>query len=224
MLASGACVVGGSEQLTAPLPISDEAAGRFYLSVSPPETLPELLKLLVAVARSGVFSRWDFYTADTMKRLFGDHVVPKVLDDGVVTAVSAHGYLNLVAGPDETTRHMPYLSGIGIDARKPNANGWPFCCRFDAEFWGDIPGLDFRSVTQLLGAGWKEDRVAEAQVELSRAQPFNPPPLPATGYKANAIILYESYPATPIVLTFDSTGRLHDFHAEWPKMQAQEKP
>jgi hypothetical protein len=39
-----------------------------------------------------------------------------------------------------------------------------------------------------------------------------------------AIILYESYPATRIVLTFDSAGRLHYFHAEWPKMQAQEKP
>jgi hypothetical protein len=177
----------------------------------------------MAVAKSGVFSRWDFYTAGTITRLFGDHVVPKALDDGVVTRVSAHGYLNLVAGPDESTRQAPYLSGIWVDASKPNANGWPFCCRFDAEFWGDIPGLDFRSVTQLLGAGWKEDRMAEAQAALSRAEPFNPPPPPVTGYKADAIIFYESDPAR-IVLTFDSTGRLHDFHAEWPKMQAQEKP
>jgi hypothetical protein len=220
----GVCVAGETEHSTAPLPVSDEAANRFYSSVSPPETLPQLLRLLVAVAQSGVFSRWDFYTAETVRRLFGDHVVTKVLDDGVVTVVSAHGYLNLVAAPDETTRQMPYLNGIWIDARKPNANGWPFCCRFDAEFWGDIPGLDFRSVTQLLGAGWKEDRMAEAQVALSRAEPFNPPSRPATGYKANAIILYESDPATRIVLTFDSAGRLHDFHAEWPKMQAQEKP
>jgi hypothetical protein len=40
---------------------------------------------------------------------------------------------------------------------------------------------------------------------------------------ANAIIRYDSYPAERIVLTFDSAGRLHDFHAEWPKMQAQQK-
>ena len=222
MLASGVCVAGGLEGSTVAVPVSDQAADRFYSSVSAPETLPQLLKLLVAVARSGVFSRWDFYTAGTMKRLFGDHVIPTVLDDGIVTSISAHGYLNLVAAPDASTRRAPYLSGIWIEASKPNANGWPFCCRFDAEFWGEIPGLDFRRVTQLLGAGWKEDLRAEAEVAVSRAEPFNPP-VPATGYMANAIIRYDSDPAERIVLVFDPAGRLHDFHAEWAKMQAQQK-
>ena len=209
---------------TAPMPISDQVADSFYSSVSSPETIPQLLGLLVRLARSGMFSRWDFYTTDSMSRLFGANVISRVDDDGIVTVVSAHGYLNLVAGPDESTRQQPYLSGIWVSARKPNANGWPFCCRLDAEFWGDIAGLDFKSVIDDLGSHWREDRGAEAQVAMSRAEPFNPPPKPTTGYMANAIVIYESDPATRISLEFDSAGRLHSFYAEWPKMPSQEKP
>jgi hypothetical protein len=206
------------------MPISDQATHRFYSSVAPPETIPQLLDLLVKLARSGVFSRWDFYMTDNMRRLFGPNIVSQVDDDGIVTVVSAHGYLNLVAGPDESTRQLPYLSGIWISASKPDANGWPFCCRLDVEFWGDIPGLDFRSVTRDLGSHWREDRDAEWQVATSRAEPFNPPPKPATGYMADAIVVYESYPATRISLIFDSAGRLRSLYAEWPKMASQEKP
>jgi hypothetical protein len=222
-LAWGLCMsVSAGEP--APTPISDRAAHSFYSSVSPPETIPDLLSLLVRLARSGVFSRWDFYTPDNMTRLFGTHVVSEVLDDGIVTVISGHGYLSLVAGPDESTRQLPYLSGIWISASKPNANGWPFCCRLDVQFWGDIPGLDFKNVTRNLGSHWREDRDAEWQVADSRAEPFNPPPKPPTGYMGDAIVVYESYPATRISLMFDSAGRLHSFYAEWPKMPAQEKP
>jgi hypothetical protein len=80
------------------------------------------------------------------------------------------------------------------------------------------------SVTGDLGGHWREDRDAEMHVAISRAEPFNPPPKPATGYMADAIVVYESDPATRISLDFDSAGRLHSFYAEWPKMIAQEKP
>jgi hypothetical protein len=49
----------------APMPISDQVAESFYSSVSSPETIPQLLVLLVRLARSGVFSRWDFYIPKT---------------------------------------------------------------------------------------------------------------------------------------------------------------
>lgn len=220
---TGVVCVDATAHDTAPMPISDQVADSFYSSVSSPETIPQLLGLLVRVARSGVFSRWDFYTEDSMSRLFGTNVISRVDDDGIVTVVSAHGYLNLVAGPDEDTRQIPYLSGIWISASKPNANGWPFCCRLDVEFWGDIPGLDFKSVIEDLGSHWREDRRAEAQVAISRAEPFNPPPKPTTGYMANTIVVYESYPATRISLEFDSAGHLHSFYAEWPKMPSEAK-
>ena len=223
LLIRGVCIAAPARE-SPPRPISDQTAHRFYSSVSPPETIPQLLHLLVKLARSGVFSRWDFYTPDNMQRLFGTHVVSNVDDDGIVTMISAHGYLNLVAGSDESTRLLPYLSGIWISASKPDANSAPFCCRLDVEFWGDIPGLDFRSVTTVLGSRWREDRETEWQIETSRAEPFNPPPKPTTGYMADSVIVYESYPATRISLTFDSAGRLHSFYAEWPKMPSQEKP
>ena len=74
-----------------------------------------------------------------------------------------------------------------------------------------------------LGSHWREDRGAEAQVAISRAEPFNPPPKPPTGYMANAIVVDESDPATRISLEFDSAGRLHSFYAEWPKMASEAK-
>src|SRR5947209_15402575 len=72
---------------TAPMSISDQAADSFYSSVSSAETIPQLLGLLVRLARSGVFSRWDFYTKDSMSRLFGMNVISRVDNDGIVTVV-----------------------------------------------------------------------------------------------------------------------------------------
>lgn len=222
MLASGACLAAGTS-IPHTHPISENAAQRFYASVSPPETIPQLLTVLVAVAKSGVYSRGDFYNKSAMTRLFGDHVVPTLNDDGIVTDISAHGYMNFVAAPDETTRQLPYLSGIWISASKPDADGWPFCCRLDVTFWGSIPGLDFKSVMQYLGAGWQENRRAEAERQMARSEPFNPPPQPTTGYMADAIMTFQSLPAIQLSLSFDSAGQLHDLRAIWPKMGVQGK-
>jgi hypothetical protein len=198
--------------------ISDAEAKQFYQSVKPPKTVPELLQAVKAIAESGIYSRDDFYSENILKRLFGGQPKMAVDDDGAVTVAYMHGFANLVSGPDETTKTMDYLTGVWFEARRPDiANSWKadFCCRMSAEFWGMIKGLDFLSVTGVLGPDWKEDRNAEA----SRIREFLTAPLPpVTGYMGDSIVTYRTGKAT-MSLEFDFDGRLHQIYSDWPKSQ-----
>jgi hypothetical protein len=88
---------------------------------------------------------------------------------------------------------------------------------------GDIPGLDFKSVMHVLGPGWREDRRAEIEWQVARAEPFNPPPPPVTGFMGDAIMSYASRPEIQLSITFGSSGRLEYLNAIWPKMPGEEK-
>jgi hypothetical protein len=122
----------------------------------------------------------------------------------------------LVSGPDEATKTMDYLTGVWFEARRPDvANSWDgdICCRMSVEFWGVIKGLDFVSVTKVLGPDWRENR----QAEHSRIREFLTAPLPRiTGYMGDSIITYKAGKAT-MSLEFDFDGRLHRIDADWPK-------
>jgi hypothetical protein len=198
--------------------ISDAEAKRFYQSVKPPRTVPELLQAVRAIVESGVYSRDDFYTENNLKRLFGEQPRVGISDDGIVTSAYIHGFAGLVSGPDESTKIMDYLTGVWFEARRPDvANSWDgdICCRMSVEFWGIIKGLDFLSVTSVLGPDWKENRKAEA----SRIREFLTAPLPpVTGYMGDSIIGYKAGKAT-MSLEFDFDGRLHQIYSDWPKSQ-----
>jgi hypothetical protein len=198
--------------------ISDAEARRFYQSAKPPKTVPELLHAVRAIVESGVYSRDDFYTENNLKRLFGEQPHVGISDDGIVTSAYIHGFAGLVSGPDESTRTMDYLTGVWFEARRPDvANSWDgdICCGMSVEFWGIIKGLDFLSVTGVLGPDWKENRKAEA----SRIREFLTAPLPpVTGYMGDSIITYKVGKAT-MSLEFNFDGRLHEIHSDWPKSQ-----
>lgn len=186
--------------------VSDGDAEQFYESTTPPETIPEILKLFRAIATKGIYWRDDFYTVKTMQQLFGEQRPAKIIDDGIVTVVSVHGWEPLVIGPNEYTRSMPYTKGVSIEARRPDPNVQAVWRRLDVSFWGQFDGLDFESVTQVLGPGWKHDTAAERQPQPHRV------PSPITGYMGDSII---TYPAgeTRLVLEFDSAGQLHSMTA-----------
>jgi hypothetical protein len=196
--------------------ISAAEAERFYRGVKPPQTVPELLQAVRAIVESGVYSRDDFYTESNLKRLFGDQPQVGVRDDGILTSAYIHGFAGLVSGPDETTKTMDYLTGVWFEARRPDVpNSWDgdVCCRIYVEFWGIIKGLDFVSVTKVLGPDWQENRRAEH----SRIREFLTAPLPPiTAYMGDSIITYKAGKAT-MNLEFDFDGRLHQISADWPK-------
>jgi hypothetical protein len=164
----------------------------------------DILRLFRAIATKGLYWRDDFYTKETMQRLFGQQRPVKIIDDGIVTVVSVQGWEPLVIGPNEYTRSVPWMKGVSIEARRPDPNVAAVWRRLDISFWGRFDGLDFKSVTEVLGPGWTRDTSAEMSPHKV--------PLPVTGYMGDSTI---SYPAgeTHLVLEFDLTGQLHSMSA-----------
>jgi hypothetical protein len=182
--------------------LSDVDAEQLYESAAPPGTVPELLESFRTIATKGLYRRDDFYKAATLKRLFGAQPQAEVVDDGVVTVVRVHGWTDLVIGPSAYTDSLPYMKGVWLEARKPDSNVDAVWRRFELSFWGRFDGLDFNSVTALLGTGWTRDTGTERQPQPHRV------PSPVTGYMGDSIIVYPAG-ETRLVLEFDSTGQLH---------------
>jgi len=82
---------------------------------------------------------------------------------------------------------------------------WAFCCDLTVSFYGITHYLDFKSVIDVLGSDWKEDKEAEEErFEAVTREAFNPPFPQPTGYMGN--VTYT--PATPILVPPSNNGYL----------------
>jgi hypothetical protein len=200
ILCSALCSVTHSAE-----PPAQSELEQFLDSRSVAQTVPEILQLAHAVARTGVYQRDDFYSTQTMHRMFGPQVDAKTALGEKISIVSMHGFTELVSSVDQGSG----LRGIFFEARKANNGKWS---RMDMSFWGVMPGLDFEDVVKALGPGWHRDEKAEMQRDFAIMREYFNPPLPRTSHAmGRAIITYPAGTGT-FILEFDTEARLYRIH------------
>jgi hypothetical protein len=181
-----------------------ESESSFYKTAKAPSTVPGILRIVKQIADKNLFARDDFYTVKHLKSLFDDQPTVEVNQYESQTKGSAHGFVELV----ERGSAASSLDGVWIEARKGKLSTWTFCCDLTVSFYGITRFLDFKSVIDVLGPDWKEDKEAENEhfVAVTR-ESFNPPFPRPTGYMGNAIVAYKE-PSGSMQLEFSSDGTL----------------
>jgi hypothetical protein len=190
-----------------------ESSSSFYNTAKAPSTIPDILRMVKQIADKNLFARDDFYTENHLKSLFGDQPKIEVNQYESETRGWVYGFIELV----DPGTPASYLNGVWIEARKGKLSTWPICCDFTVTFRSIARGLDFRSVIDVLGSGWIEDKKAEDEhfVAVTR-ESFNPPFPRPTGYMGNAIIAYKE-PNGSMRLEFSSDGTLFQITYQIPR-------
>lgn len=193
-----------------------------YEGLTAPTSIGELLRLLNVIGERRLLDHNDFYTEETLKRLFGDQKIRVSADPGKTLTFDLFGFRGLlIPWADDSAKftgveflalkHIkrPPLPPIQGSAQMSN---YRTKRRFQAMIYGSAQGLDFNTVVSIFGLGWKENREAENERYMAIArEPFNPPPPQATGYMANSIITYTtgaSRDKQAVSLRFDEKGML----------------
>ena len=195
-----------------------------YDGMTVPNTVGEILNTVKIVAERRLWDRDDFYTEETLKRLFGSQQIKVTAVPEESLTVQLFGFQGqLPARPDDASQ----LSGFEFFARKhtkrpalPAIQGasqmfdYKTRRQFRAMISGTSQGLDFNTVVGICGPGWKENREAENELFMAiTREPFNPPPPRPTGYMGNTIITYTtggSSDKQEVSFRFDAEGTLRE--------------
>jgi len=177
-----------------------------------PASAADVLKQYKLIAEHQLYLHDDFYADEVLKELFGSGEEFRIVRNSCPWSGRADIYRFARFFPPPSTSLNPgiYISAVeyGASCDKsvtplPNTLG-----RIDLNVQGTTAGLDFKSVTDVFGANWMEDKPAELNLYNSIVrEPWNPPPPKATAYMGNSIIKYFT-PTSITYLTFASDGNL----------------
>lgn len=195
-----------------------------YKGLVVPATVGELLKSIKLVAERHLWDRDDFYTHETLTRIFGPEDIRVMTVPGKNLEFQLYGFERFLAPQPGDPNG---LEGAEIFARKhvtrptlaplhgaSDEFNHMVSRQFTARFLGNAAGLDFNTVINIFGSEWKENIPAENEVFMAiTREPFNPPPPQPTGYMGNKIITYTEGPKDDhqeLSLRFDSLGTLRE--------------
>ena len=186
-----------------------------YDSIHVATTVQSLLVDIKLIVDHRLFARSDFYRQETIARLVGAQAIQTLESSGDLQEISFMGFSNLLRARDNLTS-----PAIEILAWKKEERGKDVVGILRVTFHGVDSGLDFKSVVNIFGSGWKEDVVAEYEARVAVArEPSNPPYPQATNFMGNKIVSYSGQGdgmSIRFLLRFSSDGTLWQIECSYP--------
>lgn len=186
-----------------------------YDTIHVATTVQSLLIDIKHIVDHRLFVRSDFYRQESIVRLVGTQAIQTLESAGDLQKISFVGFSNLLHARDNLNSPAIEILAWKKEEREKGVVGL-----FRVTFHGVASGLDFKSVINIFGSGWKEDVAAENEARMAfTREPLNPSYPQATNFMGNKVVSYSSQGGgAPIrlLLRFSSDGKLWQIECSYP--------